>query len=190
MEQLDSSTQQLIESLLTSGTVINFEGTHNGDVNIYINNSCCSQDQTCDCGDGGDLVIDNGEPGEIRFEGNGGGNDGQPNEGNDGQHDDGEGKVDQCRYEDYPLQTQFTGNQEFRELAKENNWDMHGFITDWANNHPTDTRITSEFIAYIYDVICCRHLNESIDMLLTANGFFIDELEALLEKEFIDVRPD
>jgi hypothetical protein len=67
---------------------------------------------------------------------------------------------------------------------------MHGFITDWANNHQGDTRITSEFIAYIYDVICCRHLNESIDMLLTANGFFIYELEEYLEKEYIDVRPD
>jgi len=72
------------------------------------------------------------------------------------------------------------------ELAEEHDWDMHGFITDWGLNHPTDTRISREFITYIYDVICCQHLNESIDTMLTKKGFTIDELESYLVRHYTD----
>jgi hypothetical protein len=33
-----------------------------------------------------------------------------------------------------------------------------------------------DFMVYIYGAACCRELNESIDMMLTSNGFYFDEL--------------
>lgn len=63
-----------------------------------------------------------------------------------------------------------------QELAEANNWDMHGFVTDWNWLEPQDTRINEDFIVYIYETICCLHLNESIDMMLTRGGFYPDEL--------------
>jgi hypothetical protein len=31
-------------------------------------------------------------------------------------------------------------------------------------------------MVYIYGAACCRELNESIDMMLTSNGFYFNEL--------------
>jgi hypothetical protein len=53
---------------------------------------------------------------------------------------------------------------------------MLGFITDWNWLEPQDTRITEEFVVYIYETICCRDLNETVDNMLTRGGFFLDEL--------------
>jgi len=55
---------------------------------------------------------------------------------------------------------------------------VQGFITDWNWEEPQDVRITPEFIVYIYDNICCPHLNESIDMMLSRGGFYFRELLA------------
>ena len=55
---------------------------------------------------------------------------------------------------------------------------MLGFITDWnwLELNIMDPRITEEFVIYIYQTICCRDLNLTIDAMLSRGGFFIYEL--------------
>jgi hypothetical protein len=78
--------------------------------------------------------------------------------------------MDQCDYRQNAPQSPHS------DLAENLNWDMLGFITDWNWLEPQDNRITEEYVVYIYETICCRDLNETVDNMLTRGGFFLDEL--------------
>ena len=142
--------------------MVTFNGPIRGDVNIYYEehtHECC--DENCEesswddlSGSSFDDTSDNGQSGS----------------GNEGDND-----LERC---DYVQRAEQSPQSPHKDLAAELDWDMLGFITDWNRDNNQDPRITEEFVIYIYQTICCRDLNLTIDAMLSSNGFFIYELFA------------
>jgi len=145
------------------GMDVIIKGNIMGNVNIYHTEGngeggcCCG----CDCDDHEhDPTADNGDPEEPITV--------PDDDGDDG--DDGDDMIDYCDYVEH------AEAGPFKDFASTLDWDMHGFVTDWNWLEPQDVRIDSDFIVYVYQNICCIHLNESIDMMLSRGGFYFREL--------------
>jgi len=97
----------------------------------------------------------------------------------EGHHEDGPtpfreeealGYDDHCHYEHYFSFHEDHGN-ELVTIAEENGWDMNGFIADYTHYEIEDNRIDDEFMAFVYDIVCCRQLDESLGAIMRLNKF-------------------
>merc|ERR1712038_1126207 len=144
--------------------MVTFNGPIRGDVNIYYeehtheycDENCEESDWHGESGSSFDDDSDNGQSGS----------------GNEGDND-----LERC---DYVQRAEQSPQSPHKDLAAELDWDMLGFITDWnwLEVNIMDPRITEEFVIYIYQTICCRDLNLTIDAMLSRGGFLIYELFA------------
>ena len=48
---------------------------------------------------------------------------------------------------------------------------MNGFIADYTHYEIEDNRIDDEFMAFVYDIVCCRQLDESLGAIMRLNKF-------------------
>jgi hypothetical protein len=99
--------------------------------------------------------------------------------------------MDVCDHRENAYNVDWDGSEE-QTLAEELGWDYWDFTTDWNWLEPQDTRMTEDFMVFIYETICCYELNTSIDLMLTRGGFYLYELfeyqEANLTTRILDAQ--